>query len=351
MSDTPENEQPAERTTLAALMLNVAQGPVAEDGTEAIEDQQDASQGDAEAPAAEEQPEPEQATEPTGDEPEVEVPAWPNQEAAGRSFAEANRARKAAEDAANKAAAEAAYWRGLAEGRTPAKQAEAAQAPADDDPEPNPDSYSDDGRYFADLRARDRRQAKKEAVAELAPGVQSMQEFMAQQAWDNSMALAQATAGEAWPQVVAFTNQMRQASPGWEADLNKAANPGAFALNAYRQAVGQPAVATVPQKAAPTQASTPAKPGAPVDAAALVNDPAHQQAVLRAIAAQKAAQGVIPQVPTGPRGVGSGPGAAGAPDLAATVESIRNTSNPNVLKKEQGRVMASWLGGGNGTDD
>lgn len=345
MSDETQTPTPEQAPSMGALFLGVVTGE-----TESDEQAQDTEQGaetpdtpapEAAAPGPEGQ---ETTTPPPADE---EIAPLVNQQEVGRAFKAKNDTIKALEDALRKAEAEKAYLAGLAEGRTPQQQAaEAPKAKVDDDPEPDPAKFEDDdAAYFAAVRAWDRRQAVKEAEAKFAPRLQAAEEFAADQAWNASMARAQAAAGDSWDAVVAYTTHMRQVSPGFDADLNAAKDPGAFALNAYRLAVGLapvPAGATPPPSATPkvpTPAPAPTAGATSIDA--LLADPKQREAVLRLLAAEKAAKGEVPQVPTGPRGIGSSPGAAGAPD-GLSVEAIRTMSTPK-LEEARGVLFGNWI--------
>lgn len=343
MSEDTQNPAPKETPSMGSLFLGVL-ADEADATPEPSDPVEPPAPTDAQAPEAGDP-----TTTPDG-QPAGEVPLWSGQEEAGRSFAEkireANEAKEAArkaEEAARAKEAEAAYWRGLAEGRGPVAQAKVETK--DEDPEPDPEKFQDDAAYYAAVRAWDRRQAAKEVRAELLPEVQALKEHAAEQAWAASMARAEATAGSEWDAIAAYANHMQKVSPGFAHDLLRAPDPGRFVLDTYRLARGQ----------APAAAVTPATPKAPTPAPAsaagaptleaLLADPAQRASVLRILAAEKAAQGVIPQVPTGPLGVGSGPGAQGAAD-GITVESIRAMNNPQKLEETRAKVFGAWIADG-----
>jgi hypothetical protein len=265
-----------------------------------------------------------------------DVPQWSGQQDAGRAFAALQKQLRDAE-------AQAAYFRGQAEARAPQPApVEPPKAKAPEDPEPNPDHYpagpEGDAAYFRDLRAWDRREARREALAEVLPDVTALKEAQADQAWNNSMALAEARVGKQdWPAVVAYANHMQQISPGWAKDLNNAKDPGRFAEDAWRLATGKgPAPAITPAAAAAAPA---AKPGA-VDANALLATPEGRQQLARMLAEQAAKQGEQPPIPPGPRGLG-GPGAPGPTDTL-TPEAIAAIKDPQKLRELQGQVFGKW---------
>lgn len=282
--------------------------------------------------------------------PAAETPVWAGQEEAGRAFAEKQREIRELKERLEAAEREKAYQAGLAAGRAPEAQAKPAQK-VDEDPEPNPDNFQDDGEYFNAVRAWDRRQAAKEALASVLPQVEALkavtakqQEEAAERAWSASMNRAAEAAGNDWASVVAYASQMMAISPGWNADLNAAADPGKFALDAYRAArAGLPTATPAAPAAAVPQAPPPAA-QAP-DLATLLADPAQQEAALRLIAAQRAAAGVVPNVPhPGPRGAGSGPGANGVPDDPAvfTVEAAK-AAKPAQLAEMSKAVFGDFV--------
>lgn len=359
MSD--ENQTPADapdtgRATLAGLLLGVVTADEAE--TEGQDGQAEAQATTGEATdastAAETPAQPSQ--EAHGDD---EVPIWTGQAEAGRAFKETKAQIKALEDRLARAEAEKAYLAGLAEGRTPQQQAAEQPAKVDAHPKPDPEQFTTDEAYFDALLEWTAQKAVREAEAKFGGKLAALEQQASDQAWADSMARAEIRAGEAWDNVVQWTNHMQQTSPGFAADLNASKDPGAFALkafgDAYRLATGQPfnpAAVKTPTPSTPAAApaaSTPAAPAPKAQAAdpiaALLADPAAKETLLRALAAEKAAQGETPQVPTGPRGVGSGPGAQGVAD-GLTVEAIRAMNNPQKLAETRAKVFGAWIGDG-----
>lgn len=358
MSESTPNPAATESPDLSAMLLaDLLEDAPAQAPAEAVAEPVVTPPVESAAAPATEEPKAAAAPPADANPGEVVVPTWANQEEAGRSFAEKIREANEAKEAARKAEearaakeAEANYWRGLAEGRGPQQPAEAAKPKVDTDPEPDPEKFADEGAYFNELRAWDRRQAAKEIRAEMLPEMQALKEFAANQAWDASMARAQAEAGAEWDAVADYANRMRARSPGFNHDLLSAGDPGAFALESYRLARGLPPSPAAPAAPADTKPVTPAAAPAPAapDLAALLADPVTRDAALRIIAEHKAAAGVIPTVPpNGPRGAGSGPGAQGAPDepAAVTVETIKATKNPQQLAEIGRGVFGSFLVG------
>ena len=266
-----------------------------------------------------------------------DVPIWEGQREAGAAF-------KVLKDELAAEKARAAYLAGLAEGRTPQQQAaEQPAAKADEDPQPDPEKFTDDTAYYDAVRAWDRRQAVKEVRAELLPEVQALKEHAAEQAWASSMSRAEAQAGADWTHAAAYANHMQQVSPGFAADLLNAKDPGRFVLETFKLARGQAqAPAATPAAPIPTPAPAIAA-GATIET--ILADPAQREAALRILAAQNAAKGLVPNVPPGPLGVGSGPSAIGAQD-GITVASIRATNNPQKLEETRAAVFGAWIGEG-----
>lgn len=357
MSDetTQADTASSDRATLAQLLMGVVTADAAETDTQdtsqdaetPVETAEDATT----APAAEAPTEPTYAAE--GDE---GTPQWENQAAAGKAFAALNQRVKAAEQAARDAELKAAHLAGLAEGR--AAQAPATPAkPVDPFPKPSPDAFQSDEAYFdalldwtAQKAARD---AEAKAEAKYGGTLAEIKEQMAAQAWSASMSRAQVAAGDSWAAVVAYANQMQAVSPGFAADLNSAADPGKFALDAYNLATGQsttPAVAKAPPAATKVNPTAPAPKAGADSFEALMADPANRERALRLLAAEKAARGDTPQIPTGPRGIGSSPGAQGAAE-GLTVEAVRGMNNPQKLAETRGQLFGAWITGLADSDD
>jgi hypothetical protein len=241
--------------------------------------------------------------------PAADIPTWDGQEAAGASF-------KALREEQTETKRQLAYLQGQLDAAKATANPTPAPVVKDSDPEPDAANYTDDAAYWRDTRAWDRREAVREARAELQP----VAEAQAQQMFHGSIATAKAAVGEAeFTRYVQAIDQAEAFNPGAAARiLSLGAGAGAEVIRVGRGLLGLQGAASP----------------APVD----------PQAEARALAAQRAAAGAPPpnpSLPLGPRGVGSGAQGAGVPDMELTPELIR-TLNPEQLAAAQKEVLSKF---------